>query len=319
MQQQVVDKQKKELAIEKKKLTIMQRNLSLLEDPDLINDNKANQKAKKNLARVKKDLQKIELEESLKQISPSQEKIDLLWQTLKAKTSDYFAQKNSDHKGDSIPCIKTAILVDGHSLHANIISGNIKENDLVPSKYQFVAAQAPLKENERLFWQWIAENEYTIIDLSEYNYGKDSAHHYVDNEGCIVGKRGDSAHSPDPFIHFNICLSGKLFDVDSLSYAKWNSRREKFDLPKLIRYVDIVRNSGKTKFWSHSQDEVKTGTFITAVLLNERIENKEITKENLEDKLIDLIYELRLRRGQDFVQNEEQFALLYKYGLSLLL
>lgn len=320
MQKQVVDKQKKELTIEKKKLTILQRNLSLLQDPDLINDKKANQKAKKNLARVKKDLQKIELAESLKQISPSQEKIDLLWQTLKAKTSDNFAQINSEHKDDSIPCIKTAILVDGHSLHANIISGNIKENDLVPSKYQFVAAQAPLKENKRLFWQWIAENEYTIIDLTtDYNHYNGSAHQYVVNEGCIVGQRGDHPHSPDPFIHFNICLSGKLFEVDSLSYAKWNQRGIKFDLPSLIRYVDIVKNSGKTKFWSHSRDGVEeTGHFITAVLLNERIENKEITKENLEDKLIDLIYELRLRRGPDFVQNEEQFALLYRYGLYLL-
>lgn len=72
-------------------------------------------------------------------------------------------------------------------------------------------------------------------------------------------------------------------------------------------------------FWVHCFKGIgRTGTLITAMILEERIERGEINNKNLYKELTNMVVSMRRERDGAFVQTKEQAALLVDYGRFLL-
>jgi protein tyrosine phosphatase len=253
--------------------------------------------------------------------SPPQTPQDL-WEKLSRKTEvlsiDYLPQ-NEDHRFTNVGCPRnTAIIVDNRSLHANQVTTG------EGTRFHFIASQAPLKDTEHLFWQWISENDYSILDLTTLEdqdvlnnpvtrYSPENlneTYHSGDFQIKLIEKEGIrrkyqlvntlTSHSKEVIRHH--CTEWKDYSEGSLEILK--------------RLVEVLENN--PRMWVHCRAGIgRTGTLLTAALLKEKIQNGEITKENFDDSLVDLIASLREKRGHGLVQTLEQFTILHQYGMDL--
>ncbi|HSW72308.1 MAG TPA: protein-tyrosine phosphatase family protein, partial [Chlamydiales bacterium] len=90
-------------------------------------------------------------------------------------------------------------------------------------------------------------------------------------------------------------------------------------LQKLVKNVKLLVPNVNKIAWLHCRAGIgRTGTLITALILEEKIKSGEITKDNLDDQLVKLIVPLRKQRGPGFVQRQEQLDLLRQFAYSLL-
>lgn len=245
-----------------------------------------------------------------------------LWRILSQKSRaahiDYLNPQDypNDHRFAGEECPKnTAIIVDGRSLAANRVTEGME------TRFQLVASQAPIKETEHLFWQWIFENDYSIMDLTSLeDQKKDITPYYPENL--------NETYTSGPFKITLIEKEGILrkYKVNTLTnMSKEVTRFHCTDwldfgegsLPLLKQLVEVIEKN--PRILVHCRAGLgRTGTLFTAALLKEKIEKGEITLENLDGSLVDLIVSLRKNRGKGFVQTLGQFMMLQEYGKSLL-
>jgi protein tyrosine phosphatase len=81
--------------------------------------------------------------------------------------------------------------------------------------------------------------------------------------------------------------------------------------------MELFAREPKQPLWIHCFMGVgRTGTLITALILKEK--RRELTQENLQETLVNIIISCRKERAAEFVQTPVQAELLYQYGLSLI-
>lgn len=204
----------------------------------------------------------------------------------------------------------TAVVVDSKYLHANYVNDG-------KTPRTFVASQLPYEK--RLFWKFILENDFDIIDL-----------HTLDS-GYAPSEQTGQLQFDSIIVQFVKKIDECTFEYevrDSVSQMKRQVRRHHFTgwrdtysvtVTKLQELVSLLETTFTRNTLVHCLAGIgRTGTLIAAYFTKQQIRSGIIRHENLEMALVDLIVELRKQRGSRFVQNVEQFGLLVDFALALL-
>ncbi len=208
---------------------------------------------------------------------------------------------------------RTAVTVGGFFLHANYVSDGI-------SSRQLIASQIPCEHE--LFWRFIIESGYDIIDLSV----EESSYAPMEREtpsvfGSVIVRLVDKIDETPEECTF-IC-EVKDFITQKSQLIQWCHYRGWKDccgvsLPILKYLVSKLEMSFQKNTLVHCHAGVgRTGTLLTAYFLKKRVLQGLIQPENIGTGLVELIVQLREQRGERFVQNEEQFFLLLDYAIDL--
>jgi protein tyrosine phosphatase len=211
----------------------------------------------------------------------------------------------------NIPCPRTtAVAVGKKYLHANYVTDG-------KTPRTFVASQLPYEK--QLFWKFILENDFDIIDL-----------HTLDS-GYAPSEQTGQLRFDSIIVQFVKKIDECTFEYevyDSVSQMKRQVRRHHFTgwrdtysvtVAKLQELVSLLETTFTRNTLVHCHAGIgRTGTLIAAYFTKQQIRSGIIRHENLEMALVDLIVELRKQRGSHFVQNAEQFGLLVDFALVLL-
>ncbi len=233
-------------------------------------------------------------------------------------------------------------------LHANIVKGKIEPKNRQATPL-VVASQVPIQQNplfshfndRETFWMACRKNNFAIIDLivdneftvaneltgvneceppyfpSELNESMQFGGIYVK----LTTKEGRQDHGYEYEYEVRKAYSfGGSKKVRRIAY-KWAGGSEPVGggaLDFLLELAERFLGEGKNLWVSCSDGNGRSGTLITALSLKEKIDKREISAENLEDSLIDMILEFRQKRGRTFVNSKAQFNLLLEYGRLLI-
>jgi protein tyrosine phosphatase len=248
-----------------------------------------------------------------------------VWQYLAKKTNDHpfnYSNKPNHRFGDILCPEATIVSLEGSYLHANQVGEGFTQT-------AFVASQAPLCKDHELFWKIVLSKPTTIIDLTtESDQGEESKAkvepYYPLEEntskefGCM---RVELIYCFCDQYVYGVTNSQikKKSNVIRYHFKEWKDHSA-VSLDLLKRLVHQIKPCAEKELvWIHCRAGVgRTGTLITAYILNEKIEKGEITQDNLKSSLVHLILGLRKQRGRYFVQNMDQFCLLHDYALSVL-
>lgn len=245
--------------------------------------------------------------EPVKDLSP-----DALWNHIENRTRklkiDYQEFKEGEHRFPNVKCPKnTAIVVDNRSLHANQVADH------------FVASQAPLKESEPQFWQWIFENGYAIIDLTSPRDEVTKYYPQYLNEtyeaGNFLIKLVEEEGMRKRYEVINTSTDETKM-VTRYHSTKWGDF--KAGSLELINELACAIDQNENNLVHCRAGIGRTGTLITSALLKKKIECGEITKENFNVELPLLLLSLREKRGEMFVQTPDQFKMVHLFGTTLL-
>ncbi len=106
--------------------------------------------------------------------------------------------------------------------------------------------------------------------------------------------------------------------VQLYHYHSWKDHQAT-DLEKILKVKHEIDKQPDVKKVVHCRAGVgRTGTFIMLDKLKMEFDRGGLTLDNLTSKIEDMVMDNRKRRGRFFVQKQEQFGLLYRYGLQLL-
>lgn len=237
-----------------------------------------------------------------------------LWNYLEINTVNQTCLSFHDvhHRFNDIFCpSETAVKVNDKYLHANFVGKNISDQ-------LFIASQAPEVFEYPVFWQGIIENSSKIIDLTgrgtyyPLNVGETHKHGDI----TVTCTDHDNANTRSYTVLNTKTNQFKMVTIHKCAY--WPDGGV-VDISKLKELVSILNENISEIPWIHCQAGIgRTGTLITAWILHNKINKGEITQENLEFSLIEIILQLRSHRGSSFVQNDKQFDLLREFGWHLL-
>lgn len=256
--------------------------------------------------------------------------LDFQPEQKKVKMEPVFPQERVQHPSDflyhryrHIPCLKkNAVYVENSPLHANKII-------VTNSKMEFVAGQAPLKEDRSKFWKAVYDGDYTIIDLTTK---KDQ--HKRDDESLGVIPYYPEAFNEDYQLDFHTLRldsddgllkkysvkdhqTGKVKELKRIPFSLWPEYKV-ISVETLAHLVNIIALYGNNKIWVHCRDGVDRAVVVIAgALLKEKIFNGEIHSENLTEALEQLVNEVKNQRLKSF-SDVDQKPLLLSYAKSLL-
>jgi len=215
----------------------------------------------------------------------------------------------------------TAIWADGRPMHANRVGEGI-------TKRLFIASQAPLVQDYERFWQAAFVHSAAVIDLTtiEDQTKGGVTKYYPEKLGKTVkyGKMLVTLHQIKGNLFFYKVKDteiGITREIKRFRYDSWKdfSAVNLPTLQMLVKQVKTLVPNSDDIVWIHCRAGLgRTGTLITALILEEKIQKGEITKENLDVELVKLIVSLRKQRGPGFVQSQEQLDLLRQFAFSLL-
>jgi protein tyrosine phosphatase len=250
-----------------------------------------------------------------------------LWKQLAQITlinhskADNLSSDEVNHRFQNIASPRhTAVKVINKYLHANHIR-------IDSSSQKFIATQSPLPKDYELFWNAVYNYDCTIVDLTNM---QDRSPEKGVTDYCPL-----HLNETKQYGNFSVTLTavkgslqkyqvknltnGESKEIKRLHFLDWKDFGT-ITVPELTELVHEVGSSLKTNTTLvHCRAGIgRTGTLITASYLKEKIARGIVNSKNLDSALIDLIATLRIQRGPSFVQTQEQFELLRKYGLSLL-
>lgn len=250
-----------------------------------------------------------------------------LWSCLEQDTQTQLkglslSEEEVNHRFANIRCPrKTAIRVSGSYLHANKIGQGITQRPLI-------ASQAPLPEDNELFWKAVFENNGTIIDLTTLNDQLEGGvtKYYPDELNRVINYGSMSVRLIEKNGNIHVyqvenTQTKEVKNIKRLHFTDWVDfgTISLSALHGLVHLVESLSIDPLNLLWIHCRAGAgRTGTLIMALTLKEKIKKGEITLKNLESSLLDLILRFRNQRGAAFVQQEAQLELLRQYAYSLL-
>ncbi len=199
------------------------------------------------------------------------------------------------------------------------------------SSRKFIASQLPDYDAQPNFWKIVFEECDVIIDLTTEGEKRSRGIYYAPQDRVAKDIKYDKITvnlidnqqiEPGKNI-FKYELkkddSDLVKEVKRLHYGLWPDGKF-ISVSELSSFVDLLNNELKDKkVLIHCKAGVgRTGTLITAAILKEKIDAKEINAENFETEIPKIILALRRQRRKDFVNSLEQFWLLHAYVRSLL-
>lgn len=266
----------------------------------------------------------------------SEEKlIEKAWYQLDAETNgliiDYLKYNPTKSRFHNVLCPRetavTIINMQGMKdyIHANHVG------KIVSAKKCFIAAEAPYRNAYRNFWKAVFNEVDVIIDLTNQ----------IDHD---VGTRGGAAatvytptllNDPLKFDDMTVTLidnahsvqgntvytyelkdeEGNQKPVFRINYVDWIDHNS-VPVEQLMLLVYILEEFNDKNVLIHCRAGLgRTGTLITAAILKEKIISKEINlSSDLSEVIKNLILRLREERGSGFVQEIEQFQVLYDFA-----
>ena len=258
-----------------------------------------------------------------------------LWNELETKTKQHFRSLAPDafvsdtearHRFKDVTCpMATAVKVGAQYLHANHVG--------LDDSLKFIATQAPHVMAVELFWSAVYQSGSLIVDLTSprdkitpYYPGIDMEGREVINDEQFfelpqfilkIVQKEESLYSYE----FTDKATGEKKIIKRFHFKTWPDQGvvSVETLSKLVN--DLIKEKGTSTnpTWIHCRAGVgRTGTLITATILKEKIQKKELNLANLDTTLVNLIFALRKQRGPLFVQTREQFELLRNYATHLL-
>lgn len=211
------------------------------------------------------------------------------------------------------------------AVHANKVGEGVFENPMVASAYPYYPEG---------FWKYVFQNPSTVFDLAFDRPKEDWESPYLGLEN--IGNALEFSIGQEP-ISYKVSLidfkdslytyeienktTGQKRQIKRYHFKDWPDRGVVLveRLEALVQTVRELCKEGNTTPWVHCVGGIgRTGCLITALALKELAEAREITNENLDSMLVNLILTFRKQRATFFVQNEEQFELLRSYGAFLL-
>lgn len=250
-----------------------------------------------------------------------------LWSSLNAKTQDqlkeleFLPETSLNHRFCDIHCPReTALAISGKYLHANKLGEGIAQRS-------FVASQAPLEQDYEIFWTAVLEEFPIIFDLTTIADLSNGVTKYYPEElnqtltyGSMSVKLIGISDDTHTYQIKNVQTRAEK-TIKRLHYVNWKdfSTVSLSKLQLLVEKAEDLSPRPKDLLWIHCRAGVgRTGTLITALVLKEKIQSREVNKENLDDFLVDIIVKLRKQRGPIFVQQKDQLNLLRDYANLLL-
>lgn len=250
---------------------------------------------------------------------------------LLAEEGEHLADVRCPHYISNIlPGKDTVLQVEMHgveaSVHANKIGDGILKSSMVASAYPYYPEG---------FWDYVFQNPSTIFDLAPNRPNKDWESPYLKLEN--IGDVFNFSIGQDPQRRYNVFLidfkdSLYTYEIENIAtrekrqikryhYKDWPDRGiikvERLEL--LVQKVRELCKEENTTPWVHCVGGIgRTGCLITARALKELVETGEITNENSDSMLVNLILAFRKQRAIFFVQNEVQFLFLKEYAKFLL-
>lgn len=245
----------------------------------------------------------------------------ILWGLIQEKTEKdlkvgYCSQGEISHLFKSVLCPqKSACQVGGVYFHANHLA--IELPVLLP---HFVAAQAPLVKTASLFWRFIHEGNYSIVDLKGPKGSSSQTIDYPENKGIETGySEGvvvQVVSEEDVFSTYQVTYEGISKEVRRFHFDEWPDHGV-VKLLALHKIVQVIKKMGDQILVHCLAGVGRTGTAITAFMLEALAEKGLLKRETLDEQIMDIIVTLRCERGPSFVQTEGQLHLLRRYALWL--
>ncbi|MCG8529688.1 MAG: tyrosine-protein phosphatase [Desulfovibrionales bacterium] len=225
-------------------------------------------------------------------------------------------------------------------LNANFITLNGKEMG--------IAMQAPKSATVDSVWSAIDQQGVdTIVDLTnavdknakkipDYRPQSSSAQRGADGYFEVIHNTAEDKSVPG--IHPRTGQPEAKFDIESYTISKEDENSydtndkhltaihynfwpdhgvvSKNDLKEIVDTID--QNKGDGKLLIHCTAGVgRTGTVFSALALKDMAKSGELTPQNAEQKVLDLIIDGRISRGASFVQTPDQAKLLIDYAHDL--
>ncbi|OBQ45965.1 protein-tyrosine phosphatase family protein [Halodesulfovibrio spirochaetisodalis] len=190
-----------------------------------------------------------------------------------------------------------------------------------------IATQAPKVETQEAFWTMVSEAKVTTIldltrrdDIQKHHIPKYRPHGeqlFGDVEVAATSRKRDGVMNVT-----NMEVSGQtgMHDVKALHFPDWPDHGVvKMDTFKEI--LSTVKNATQNNPGNlaiHCTAGVgRTGTIFAGLALSDMAASGELTRDNVDEKLLDVIVQGRQSRGQFFVQTHSQAALLLEYAHGL--
>lgn len=216
---------------------------------------------------------------------------------------------------DNVFCPRaTAVSVQGKFIHANYV----KDGD---ESRVFVASQYPM--NKFLFWKFILEGSYDILDLYS---GDEDCYPTQEKSVLLFDSIVVRLIEETPPLQIDTTrtyiiqdnATGQSLIMSCDHYTAWADHGS-IEAPELHSLVGKLEHEFRRNTLVHCYAGVgRTGTLLTAYFLKQRIIKGEITAQNLATNLEELLISLRRQRGPKFLQTETQFNLLIDYAIMLL-
>lgn len=258
------------------------------------------------------------------QILPGTESTKVLWEKLNAARvdSEIPLVKGLRSRFPGIGCEpETMVQTEaGARLHANFMGKGVSDRRLIASQYPYADVLAGGGET---FWSAVYEQSAAIVDLTG---PRDLMQPYYPSEEqkefVYPALQVAWISTQDKLSVYRVTPQGKEPRyIARMHYDTWPDYGviPLEELQELIRRVTFMVPNPNDPIWVHCRAGIgRTGTLVTALILKDQNNRKELKRENLGEQLISIILQLRSQRNFYFVQTQEQFKLLFDYALSLL-
>ena len=234
---------------------------------------------------------------------------------------EFLGKDECYHRFKNIWCAKeSALHSQGKYFHGNLIT---------LGSHVSLASQAPSVDCDAgLFWTVVCDKEAVVLDLTNAKDGIEP--YYPDSQtlervfdSCLFIKYIIS-NSIEEWLAIHTyemtrIASGHKQKIQRCSFTSWPDHGV-IEMKILARLIKVHEEQfHETIFSIQCNAGVgRTGTVIAAMALKAGIQNGEISADNLEQKLENLILAMRAQRNDKMVETASQFELLLEYGFHLL-